>query len=542
MEKFTTKTFIDKANAIHNNKYDYSLVNYYNIQSKIKIICPVHGEVEMIAREHLYNKIGCPKCFSKYNDITAVLLEAARWHNNKYDYSLVKYVNKKTKVKIICPIHGVFEQTLPSHLSPSGCPSCSNNKKSSTSEFIVKAKKIHGDKYDYSSVKYVNNSTKVTIICPIHGEFEQSPSNHLLGRGCRLCGYIDLSLFKTRTKEEFLIEANLIHNNKYDYELTNYITCKDKIKIKCKKHGIFEQTPDGHINGKQGCPKCSSTNSKMEEEIVEFIKTLGLSFIVHDKTILNGRELDIYIPSHNIAVEFDGLYWHSELYLPSDAHVSKTNLCEANGIQLIHIFEDEWIFKKDVVKSRLQNILNLTPTKIFGRQTTIKEISSNDAKIFLNNNHLQGYTPSNIKLGLYNNNKLVSVMLFNKPRKGIGNLTEGYELSRFANLNNTTVIGGASKLLNYFIKNYNPTQIISYADRRWSDGGLYEKLGFTLSHINKPTYWYIIGKQRKHRLSFRKQLLIKEGFDKTLTERQIMQSKKIYRIYDCGTKTYILIP
>ena len=154
---------------------------------------------------------------------------------------------------------------------------------------------------------------------------------------------------------------------------------------------------------------------------------------------------------------------------------------------------------------------------------------------------MQGATNSSVKLGLYLNDDLVSLMTFNKPRLGIGASYDGYELSRFCNKLDTSVIGGADKLLKHFIKTYNPKEIISYADRRWSQGDLYEKLGFQETHRNKPNYWYIIGKNRKHRFNFRKELLKKDGFDtKNKTEHQIMLERGIYRIYDCGTITYSL--
>jgi len=258
-------------------------------------------------------------------------------------------------------------------------------------------------------------------------------------------------------------------------------------------------------------------------------------------SIIKPNQLDIFIPSHNLAIEFNGLYWHSEQYKPNNYHLNKTESCEKQGIQLIHIFEDEWLFKQDIVKSRLLNIIGLTQNKIYARKTEIKEVLSLQSKEFLTKNHIQGSINAGIKLGLYYNDELVSVMLFNKPRLGIGTSYDGYELSRFCNKLNTNVIGGADKLLKYFIKSYQPNQIISYADRRWSQGNLYEKLGFELKVVNKPNYSYICGKIRKHRFGFRKELLKKEGFDTiNKTEHQIMLDRGIYRIYDCGTKTYQL--
>jgi hypothetical protein len=258
-------------------------------------------------------------------------------------------------------------------------------------------------------------------------------------------------------------------------------------------------------------------------------------------SIIKPQQLDIFIPSHNIGIEFDGLYWHSENFIDNNYHLNKTKACEDVNIQLIHIFEDEWLHKKDVVKSRLKNLLGITEHKIFGRKCYINEIPNNIARKFLDDNHLQGFTNSTIKLGLFHNEELVSVMLFNKPRIGIGKDYDGYELTRFASKLNTSVIGGADKLLKYFIKHNNPKKIVSYADKRWSNGNLYEKLGFELTHENKPNYWYILGKTRKHRFNYRKNALKKKGVDViNKTEHEIMLDLGIYRIYDCGTLSYTL--
>jgi hypothetical protein len=244
----------------------------------------------------------------------------------------------------------------------------------------------------------------------------------------------------------------------------------------------------------------------------------------------------------NIAIEFDGLYWHSEKKVKNDYHLNKTIECEKKGIQLIHVFEDEWLYKQDIVKSRLSNILGLTPSKIYGRKTEIREVTPKDSKVFLDTNHIQGNVNSSIKLGLYYNDELVSLMTFGTLRKSMGGISKegSYELFRFCNKLDTTVIGGADKLLKHFIKTYNPKEIISYADRRWSQGGLYEKLGFTHIHDSKPNYWYIIGTNREYRFKYRKDVLVKEGFDPSKTEHQIMLERGINRIYDCGNKKYVL--
>ena len=476
--------------------------------------------------------------------------------NNRYDYSNATYINSSTKIEIKCVMHDTSFLQVPSeHLrGKNACNLCkkpskeikeklpkNKNKILSNGEFITRSIKAHSNKYDYSLVNYVNSKTKIKIICPIHGVFEQAPVSHIRGKGCYLCGKDELKKKISFTKSEFIDKAILAHGNKYDYSLVNFVNTHTKVKVLCPKHGVFEQLPYDHIS-KHGCEKCTSSISNSEQEINDFLNDNNINTITSSKSIIKPQQLDIYIPSHNLAIEFNGLYWHSEEYLNQNYHLNKTELCEKQGIQLIHIFEDEWLFKQEIVKSRLLNIIGLTKNKIYARKTELKTISSSIANEFLSNNHMQGFTNSTIRLGLYDKNELVSVMLFNKPRLGIGKTYDGYELTRFANKINTSVIGGANKLLKYFIKTYKPKQIISYADRRWSQGDLYIKLGFEETHKNKPNYWYIIGKNRKHRFGFRKYFLKQEGFDITnKTEHQIMLDRKIYRIHDCGTITYRLI-
>ena len=464
--------------------------------------------------------------------------KAKEIHRDKYDYSLVNYINVRTKIKIICKEHGEFEQRPDSHLSGKGCPLCSKFNKLDTETFIERAKEVHGDKYDYSLVDYVGSKIKVKIICSEHGEFEQIPCDHLIGRGCRKCGVKSI----TKTNSDFIIKSRYIHGDKYNYSFVNYINSQESVIIVCPEHGEFEQIPNNHISKKQGCPKCSLTYNKSEEEIKDFIKSLNINIVENDRTILNGKELDIYIPENKLAIEYNGLYWHSNQFIDKNYHLNKTNKCVEENIQLIHIFEDEWVYKKDIVKSRLRNLLNLTENKIYTRKCEIREVSSKESGLFLENNHIQGKVGSKVKLGLYYNDELVSLMTFGGLRKNLGGKKSEnhYELIRFCNKLNTNVIGGASKLLKHFIKTYNPKEIISYADRRWSNGNLYDRLGFELSHISKPNYFYINDDRRENRFKYRKDVLIKEGFNPNKSEREIMEERGFKRIYDCGTISYSL--
>ena len=340
---------------------------------------------------------------------------------------------------------------------------------------------------------------------------------------------------RIENKDKFS-NINIINNDCGNYE------------IKCGTCENISEFNNNEINYRLRnkipiCKTCVSLKSNLsypETELFNFLETLNVTPTNNNRTILNGKELDIYIPSHNLAIEYNGLYWHSELYKDNDYHLKKTELCESLGIKLIHVFEDEWLNKQDIVKSRLMNILGLTPNKIYGRNCVIKEVSPKDSKVFLDNNHIQGNVNAKIKIGLYHNDELVSLMTFGLLRKSMGatNIDGTYELFRFCNKLNTTIIGGADKLLKYFIKTHNPKEIISYADRRWSQGDLYEKLGFDFIHNSKPNYWYILGTNREYRFKFRKDVLVKEGFDIHKSEREIMLERGIYRVYDCGNKVY----
>ena len=241
------------------------------------------------------------------------IIRAKKVHSNKYDYSKVVYNGMHEMVSIICPKHGEFWQTPANHLSGKGCPECGNisrwNTKGrmTTQAFIEKAKKIHGDKYDYSKVEYINSHTKICIICPIHGEFWQTPNNHLTKYGCKKCAMDALASNKPRNVEEFIKIANKLHGNKYDYSKVEYKNCKTKVCIICPKHGEFWQTPDNHINKNhpQNCPFCSE--SKLEQEIRILLTENNIKFDYNkSKPWLKGQRLDFYLPDYNIGIECQG--------------------------------------------------------------------------------------------------------------------------------------------------------------------------------------------------------------------------------------------
>jgi len=288
-------------------------------------------------------------------------------------------------------------------------------------------------------------------------------------------------------------------------------------------------------------PINSYSNSGYEKQLYEFIKdNYNEEIILNDRKTIK-KEIDIYLPNDKMGFEFNGLYWHSEINIPSNYHKNKTDEANKNNIKLVHIYEDDWIYKQDIVKSRILNLLGKS-NKIYARKCVIKEITDNILiRNFLEKNHLQSFVGSKVKLGLFYNNELVSLMTFGSLRKSMGKKSNknSYEMLRFCNKLNTRVIGGASRLFKYFVKNYNPEEIISYADRSWPNEKLYEKLNFKIVGITKPNYYYIVDGIRKYRFNFRKDILVKEGADPDKTEHEIMLERGIYRIYDSGHLKYV---
>ena len=315
-----------------------------------------------------------------------------------------------------------------------------------------------------------------------------------------------------------------------------YIGCfrHNFYKWKCVKcNAIFE----GHVDygNEPRCPTCyPNTKSLAELEIKQWIEEYGITVISGARNIVDPYILDIWLPDHNICIEYNGIYWHSTKHKEPLYHVNKMLSFREHNIHLIQIFEDEWILKKDIVRSRILSYIGLG-IKTFARTLRVEPITTTQYKEFINNHHLQGYANATIKLGLLDkNNTIKATMSFAKSRY----TSDSYEMIRYCSEGN--VIGGASKLFKYFINNYDPETIVTYANRCWSNGKLYDILGFTnvTTDIKNVGYWYFQRLTRYHRSSFTKQKLIQMGYDTTKTEEQIMDELKYLKVYDRGNWKY----
>lgn len=321
-----------------------------------------------------------------------------------------------------------------------------------------------------------------------------------------------------------------------------------------KLFGIHTTTMGHYINKLSLQNFMSYEMSNMENDVVDFIKSIGEEIVRHDRNEIKPKELDIWIPSTKLAIECNPTSSHNSSKPMYDSgepmkynyHQMKTDMCEEKGIRLIHIFGYEWSHKRDIIESIIRNALGKNTNKIFARKCEIKEVSYLDSKEFLVNNHRQGFANSSVRLGLYFDGQLVSLMTFGKARRTIGTNkdTNFWELVRFCNILNTSVVGSASKLFNHFVETYKPENIISFSDRAHTTGNLYKTLDFSEKSRSAPGYaWVNVNTDIAYnRVNAQKANLKKflddENIDLTKTESQIMEAHGFVKVYDSGVITW----
>jgi len=554
-KKLTTNEFKSRAVTVHGDRFSYENCVYESMHKKVIIGCSIHGEFEQTPLNHL-NGQQCPQCAQAQRE-ESKRLGVSEWkekftekHANKYDYSLfTSYKNAKDKIKIICPVHGEFEQSIAEHAYSGGCRLCGVVKRISDSritqqDVLDKFKSAHGDRYGYDFVKVFDSETPVRIVCKDHGEFLQSPSSHYRGSGCPVCARDIISSSRKLDISEVIRLFRSTHGNKFDYDRVVYTGYSENVIIICPTHGEFEQTPDNHIHG-EGCPKCACLGkSKPELDLYDVVTSYNPDVIHGDRKLLEGKELDVYDPEYKLAFEFNGLYWHSSGRCEDDKemeiyHLEKTESCALKGVRLFHIFENEWRTKRKIWESVIRNAYGYSK-RVHARKCEIREVDHKESEQFLIESHLQGSCLSSFRYGLFYQGELVSLMTFGASRF---NKKYDFELLRFCNKINTTVVGGASKLLKAF-RSEHKGAIISYANRRWSDGGLYSSLGFTELQMSGPGYYYVDKRCSTvhHRSAFMKHKLKEKlgNFNSELSEVENMYDNGYRRIWDSGNFVFVL--
>lgn len=563
--RMTHEEFLAKAREVCGDTYTYEKSIYERSNKPLIVTCRVHGDF-LISSNNLFFGKGCPACANETRGSHRVQpakdkfkAQAAIKHNGKYSYENAVYLAAKKPITVTCPAHGDFITTPDRHLRGSGCQKCAEeartyHKRMTQEEFISLVSTIHENRYDYSKVKYTGTVDKVEIVCPVHGAFWQTPRGHLSGAGCEKCGKESAAKKLTVSAEQFMRRANEKHNGQYTYDLSSYTNTSSKVPIYCKIHGQFMQDASSHLSG-CGCPACATVVSRPELELSDFIRSHGFEVINRDREILKladsppthgkVKELDLVMPDLKIAIEYCGIFWHSEKYRPNkNYHLEKLEACLNKGYRLLTIFEDEYIARKDQVFSLLSRMLGISSAiKIAARKCFVKEISQSEANLLISAVHLQGPTKASYYYGLYFENLLVACASFSRHRIFMGgNPDPGtLELVRFCSLPGYIVAGGLGKLVTHAKRKLNISKVTSYVDRRWFTGESYLNNGFRQGSVTAPNYWYVKGQKRLSRYSFAKHKLHEKYlkgelalYDENMSEAQITELNGYSRIYDCG--------
>ena len=472
---------------------------------------------------------------------------------SELDFSNFIYLDNLTPGIIICKEHGERIRSYKDIMrSIFGCDLCSgtgNKAIKNINILLEEFNTLYGivimKNYDFSNSIYLNARTEVSFICKNHNLVSVIPNRAKSNRSyspCKFCNIERRIENQKDTKESFLAKAELIYTGMDYFSKFEYKGSKSKSFIKClvnPAHPLYPKMPNSYLGG-QRCPKCSlGQSSKGQEEVTEYIESLIKEKVISRFKSGNGTEIDIFIPHLNLGIEYNGLYYHSTKR--GDHHLlKKLNYCKSINIRLIHLFEDEWLFKKEIVKSRLKNILKLGQS-INARDTSVMFISQDILQKFLEEQHIQGsIINSTHRYGLYMKDKLVAVMSFCSNRFDKSNLL--IELSRYCSAGN--VIGGFSKLLKFFISEHNPYGIVSYSDNRWSNGDVYAKNGFSKINEGFPGYFWCKNQRRHSRHNFQKHKLKAmwpDIYSDNKTEDIMCIEKGYCLVEDCGSSRWELI-
>jgi len=525
MKRLTSLEFIQISSKIHNGKYDYSEIEFKNKSSKVKIRCIEHGTTfYQIPRLHMAGSTGCKECINHRRKMTNL-------KNHGVEYPL-QSSNIKNKVKKTCIKKYGFDNPSKSTVVRKKIKNTNMQRlgvehqwqsKKIQDKVKTTMRKRHGVDNPQQSNK-IKEKTKKTNIekygmsCPIH-----TPDNIAKRKLENIKKYGNEHPSQSHI-DPVIIDKLKDENWLYDQHIIN----KRPLCVIADDLGINESTIGRYLHN-HNIETHNYYRSAGENEVATFIKSLNIEIIQNTRKIIPPYELDIYIPEHKLAIEYCGLYWHSEQAGKSENyHRNKLDMCNKKGIQLITMFESEWKQRQSQIKNKLRSLLHCNSSEtIYARKTNIVHVTKKQKQKFFNNNHIQADGPGSINIGLMCDD-LVACMSFIK-------INRDYELRRYAT--SCHVPGGFTKLLKFFIDSYEPKSIISFADLRWSNGNMYLKTGWEIDKILKPDYYYSPdGKNLFHKFNYRRKNLSKllDNFDESLSEKINCDNNGILRIWDCG--------
>lgn len=496
-------------------------------------------------------------------DIATVVSKFPEEIRTRYDFSGAVYAGSLVRMRSIqCPVHGEFTQ-YPSVLRKGmGCPKCgavrrADAKRTPAEDYFVKVAEIHGGKYDYSVSKFTIMNARLDVRCPVHGVFSISANHHYYRK--QGCGKCETEAKRTRivryrhlshqskidnTAKTFFDKCREVHEDRYTYPEQEYRGAKEKIRVVCPVHGEFQQAAWDHLAG-GGCATCGTADPKWERDLAAYIEGFGLR-VERSAPVLGGKHIDIYVPERKFGVELHGLKWHTTQYRAVDYHRTKWEAAEAEGIQLLQVFEDEWVNRLDVVRARIAAMLGFGE-KFAARKCSLSLLEPSEARTFLDATHIQGAGNASMYYGLRFDARLIAVASFGKSRTGAmtGAMEEGvWEVIRYASVGR--VRGGFGKLFSAFLKDVQPERVVSYCDLRYGNGALYKATGFTLDSVTPPDYWWVPNGKvvrvpryttQKHKL--KDHPVLGKFYSPGKTEAQICAEAGWHRIYGVGHQRWV---
>ena len=537
-KKLSNEDFINRITAIFSDKYNFSKTYYVNNRSKVIVTCPIHGDFEKFPG-NLLSGSGCKRCAADKlrKSQETFIAEVIAMHGDKYSYEKTIYISDAKKVVVTCPIHGDFEIRPNDLLKGVGCRKCRNKP---LSNWINSFRAVHGDFYSYDKVPYVLARSPIVVTCPIHGDFEILPSNHVNGVGCPEC----YEVHNKFSKEDYINKAMIVHSNFYSYDNLTYLGYSNKVTITCPIHGDFEQAAFSHASG-HGCPKCFGKISKPEFEIVEYLKSLGIkdSDLLMSSSpdfMIGKQQLDIYLPDYKFAIEFNGSRWHSEnMGKENNYHHLKWKACNDNDVRLLTIWDFNWTnpLKKEIYKSKISHFLGLD-RRIYARKCNLVSLDKDLAINFMKKKHLEGfYIPyRNSKyIGLTYSDDLVMVAIYGEFYSQ-SSKSYIWKLQRICTQINTTVVGGVSRLSNYIKNDIGKFVFQITLDTGGSISSLYK-----LSDVITFRYWWVNPRMAVLSRNQTQVHLLKSNDDwiEGDTENSYMIRAGYYKIYDCGIATLL---
>ncbi len=514
MKKLSDSEVIARFTAKHGSRYDYSKVVFINTSTKVEIVCQVHGEFWQTPYLHMSGG-GCPVCGgNRLSKDEPFIVKCKKVHGDKYDYTKTVYTRMHDKVWITCPEHGDFLQKAYYHVQGSGCPVCAGVARHTTDSFVAKARKVHGDLYDYTNTVFEHNKKKVRIDCKKHGPFYQTPNMHLHPQGCPKCARDRIVASVSYTVSDFVTRAREVHGDKYEYSKVTSYASKDVLTIGCKIHGDFEQVGYYHLAG-NGCQKCGNVESKGESEVAEYIRSLTTyEVITRDRTVLGPYELDCYVPELKLAIEFCGSYFHSDYVRDFGKNRHYDKYAACAKLGI------RLITIYDTEWETKQHIVKKVLRTAVG-QVDSRRFARKLKIIELDFKSAKVFFSENHLQGSPSRGIFYALIDGGKPvacmafAKGasIRGNTSCWELLRYAS--EGQVIGGASRLFSEFVRKNKPEKVVSFSDNRWFTGGMYETLGFELEETLKPDYSVWSNKTKK---MYHKSLLQRSSIPSRIAE------------------------